>query len=58
MYAKQNGGKYDFMIDESTQYALPLEQDLWDDLIVRTRTYVHRVANKDPKMKSKRMVAV
>jgi hypothetical protein len=33
VYAKQNGGKYDFMIDDSTKYAMPLEQDLWDDLI-------------------------
>lgn len=33
VYAKQNGGKYDFMIDDSTQYAMPLVQDLWDDLI-------------------------
>ena len=26
VYAKQNGGKYDFMIDDSTQYAMPLVQ--------------------------------
>ena len=33
VYAKENGGKYEFLTDPSTQYSMPLEQDLWDDLI-------------------------
>lgn len=31
IYAKQNGGKYDFIINDNL--AIPTGQDLWDDLI-------------------------
>ena len=31
IYAKQNGGDYDFIVEKS--YAIPTEQKLWDDLI-------------------------
>ncbi len=30
-YAKQNGGKYDFIVEEN--FALPLTQNFWNDLI-------------------------
>ena len=33
VYAKQNGGAYDFIIDEDTNLAIPTDQTLWDDLI-------------------------
>ena len=39
-YAKQNGGNYEFLVDERPQipgdkkrYALPIEQDFWNDLM-------------------------
>lgn len=32
-YAKQNGGKYTFLQDQTTGYAIPYEQRFWDDLI-------------------------
>ena len=31
IYAKQNGGDYEFIVE--TDYAIPVEQRLWDDLI-------------------------
>ncbi|XP_018013866.1 uncharacterized protein LOC108670887, partial [Hyalella azteca] len=31
-YAAQNGGRYPFFIDESTQKAVPLDQSFWDGL--------------------------
>ena len=33
VYAKENGGKYQFLVEKSAQLAMPLEQTLWDDLI-------------------------
>ncbi|EDQ89592.1 uncharacterized protein MONBRDRAFT_36925, partial [Monosiga brevicollis MX1] len=36
-YAKQNGGEYDFLIDESSQYAVPTEQAFWDQLMLDKR---------------------
>jgi hypothetical protein len=35
IYAKQNGGKYDFIIE--TDYAIPVDQTLWDDLVANAR---------------------
>lgn len=31
-YARQNGGKYNFLIDQNTQKALPNDQTFWNDL--------------------------
>ena len=32
-YAKQNGGKYEFIIDSVKNGSVPLEQEFWDDLL-------------------------
>lgn len=32
IYAKQNGGIYDFLIDNQLQIALPIDQQFWNDL--------------------------
>ena len=31
-YARQNGGKYNFVLDTFTRKALPNDQKFWDDL--------------------------
>ncbi|XP_048777200.2 uncharacterized protein LOC125681238 isoform X4 [Ostrea edulis] len=36
-YAKQNGGKYDFIVEDSG--ALPVEQTFWNDLLNKTLTW-------------------
>ena len=33
IYAKENGGKYNFLIDHRTLKALPDDQQFWDDLM-------------------------
>lgn len=33
IYAKQNGGTYDFIVEQSEGYAIPTDQQLWDDLM-------------------------
>ena len=33
IYAKQNGGKYDFIMEEGNVLTIPDDQSLWDDLI-------------------------
>ena len=38
-YAKQNGGDYDFAIDEKSQFAVPLTQDFWDFLMESSRKW-------------------
>lgn len=38
VYAKQNGGKYDFLFEESTGGAVPLEQAFWDDFLSKPRS--------------------
>lgn len=38
-YAKQNGGKWEFLIDDASQYALPLEQGFWDWLMMESRKW-------------------
>jgi hypothetical protein len=38
VYAKQNGGEYEFLLEESTGGALPLEQAFWDDFLSQPRS--------------------
>jgi hypothetical protein len=33
VYAKQNGGRYDFDVETSNNLAIPLSQSFWDDLL-------------------------
>jgi len=33
VYAKQNGGAYDFIVEPWNQLAIPVEQTFWDDLL-------------------------
>jgi hypothetical protein len=41
IYATQNGGEYNFIVEED--YAIPTEQKLWDDLMVQHETPGHVV---------------
>ena len=38
VYATQNGGKYKFLLEESTGGAVPLEQKFWDDFLQQPRS--------------------
>jgi len=53
-YAKQNGGKWDFLIDNSTspagelgKLALPVEQAFWDELLLNARRWGLAVYEQD-----------
>lgn len=37
VYAKQNGGSYEFLVEE--QYALPLESRFWEFLLARAKSW-------------------
>lgn len=39
VYAKQNGGKYDFVVETETRKALPTDQSFWDDLLQQSRKW-------------------
>lgn len=45
IYAKQNGGKYDFVVEEV--FSLPIEQQFWDDLLGEAATWGLRVYEQD-----------
>lgn len=47
VYAKQNGGQYDFIIDKDTQTALPTDQKFWDFLMHSSRQWGLRVYEQD-----------
>lgn len=47
VYARQNGGKYLFLIDEDTGHSLPLEQAFWDELLGRKARWGLRVYEQD-----------
>lgn len=36
VYAKQNGGQYNFIVEKETSKALPLDQSFWNDLIANS----------------------
>ncbi|KAK7077169.1 hypothetical protein SK128_018599 [Halocaridina rubra] len=38
-YAKQNGGKFPFTVDNSTSKALPLDKSFWDALFDKAKTW-------------------
>ena len=48
-YAKQNGGKWEFLVDDASQYALPLEQGFWDWLMMESRKWGLAIYEQDCK---------
>ncbi|XP_071111597.1 uncharacterized protein [Haliotis cracherodii] len=38
-YAKQNGGRFDFIVEEATSKAIPIDQDFWDYLFETSREW-------------------
>ena len=53
IYAKQNGGTYDFIVEGTEGYAIPTDQQLWDDLMANAsktgmETYLLRTAYVQP----------
>lgn len=47
VYAKQNGGDYDFIVEEDNQMAVPLEQRFWDDLLFNATQWGMTVYEQD-----------
>ena len=47
VYAKQNGGRYDFLFDMRSGYALPTTQVFWDDLMRNATRWGLRVYEQD-----------
>jgi len=45
VYAKQNGGKYDFIVEKGK--ALPLSQEFWDDLMAESKSWGMAVYEQD-----------
>lgn len=39
VYAKQNGGKYNFVVEQESKKALPTDQEFWDDLLRESRKW-------------------
>ena len=46
-YATQNGGEYEFAIDATSQYAVPLTQAFWDDLMESSKKWGLSVYEQD-----------
>ena len=46
-YAQQNGGDYEFAIDAKSQYAVPLTQAFWDDLMESSKKWGLSVYEQD-----------
>lgn len=47
VYARTNGGQYEFSIDNTRGGAVPLEQQFWDDLLANTAKWGLRVYEQD-----------
>jgi len=47
VYARQNGGEYDFVVEHDAQMALPLEEHFWTDLLRESRKWGLTVYEQD-----------
>ena len=46
-YAKQNGGDWDFIIEEHNKHSIPTQQAFWDFLMETSRQWGLRVYEQD-----------
>lgn len=47
IYARQNGGNYDFIVEPDNQMAIPTEQRFWDDLMSNATQWGMTVYEQD-----------